>query len=40
MFGISKSVELTTQLVQLNSKFKNDEWVDRLAWRLTKLVKQ
>lgn len=39
MFGISKSVELTTQLVQLNSKFRNDEWVDRLAWRLTRLVK-
>lgn len=40
MFGISKSIELAACLISLNSHFKNDEWTDRLTWRMTRLIKQ
>lgn len=39
IFGISKSVELSGVLINLNHKFHNDDWVDRLTWRLSKLIK-
>lgn len=39
IFETSKSVELSSVLISLNSKFQNNDWVDRLTWRMFKLVK-
>lgn len=39
IFGKSKSVELSVALIQMNAKLQNHDWVDRLTWRLHRLVK-
>lgn len=40
MFGISKSVEMTSHLIALNQRLGNTDWVDRLIWRMLRLNKQ
>lgn len=39
MSGQQKSVELSIVLIRMNTRLANDDWVDRLTWRMHRLVK-
>jgi hypothetical protein len=39
IFNVSKSIDLSPVLIQLNRSYQNNDWVDRLTWRMHKLIK-